>query len=73
MLYSNIPLSKPRLLIDDDFYDGEFIADKKHVKFVIPKIKRKGNYFADVYDGEKNMSVKLDFKVQRHTREVELF
>ncbi|MFQ7307462.1 MAG: BREX-4 system phosphatase PglZ [Mediterraneibacter sp.] len=73
VLYSNIPLSKPRLLIDDDFYDGEFIADKKHVKFVIPKIKRKGNYFADVYDGEKNMSVKLDFKVQRHTREVELF
>lgn len=73
VLYSSVSLSKPRLLIDGDFYDGEFIADKKHVKFVIPKIKRRGNYFADVYDGKKNMSVKLEFKAQRYTREVDLF
>ena len=73
VLYSNIPLSKPRLLIDGDFYDGEFVADKKHAKFVIPKIKRKGNYSADVYDGKKNMSVKLEFKAQKQTREVDLF
>ncbi len=73
VLYSSIPLNKPRLLIDGDFYDGEFIADKKHVKFVISKIKRRGSYFADVYDGKKNMSVKLEFKAQRHTREVDLF
>lgn len=73
VLYSNIPLSKPRLLIDGDFYDGEFVADKKHAKFVIPKIKRKGNYSADVYDGKKNMSVSLEFKAQKQTREVDLF
>ena len=73
VLYSNIPLSKPRLLIDDDFYDGEFVADKKHARFEIPKIKRKGNYFAEVYDGERNMSVKLEFKAQKQTREVDLF
>lgn len=73
VLYSNIPLSKPRLLIDDDFYDGEFVADKKHARFEISKIKRKGNYSAEVYDGEKNMSVKLEFKAQKQTREVDLF
>lgn len=73
VLYTNIPLSKPRLLIDDDFYDGEFVADKKHARFEIPKIKRKGNYSAEVYDGEKNMSVKLEFKAQKQTREVDLF
>lgn len=73
VLYSNIPLSKPRLLIDGDFYDGEFVADKKHARFEIPKIKRKGNYSADVYDGEKNMSVKLEFRAQKQTREVDLF
>lgn len=73
VLYSNIPLNKPRLLIDDDFYDGEFVADKKHARFELPKIKRKGNYSAKVYDGEKNMSVKLEFKAQKQTREVDLF
>lgn len=73
VLYSNIPLSKPRLLIEGDFYDGEFVADKKHARFEIPKIKRKGNYSANVYDGEKNMSVKLEFKAQKQTREVDLF
>lgn len=73
VLYSNIPLSKPRLLIDGDFYDGEFVADKKHAKFELPKIKRKGNYWAEVYDGGKNMSIKLEFKAQKQTREVDLF
>lgn len=73
MLYSNIPLRKPRLLFEGDFYEGEFVADKRHVRFAIPKIKRKGNYSADFYDGEKNMSVKLEFKAQKQTREVDLF
>ena len=73
VLYSNIPLSKPRLLIDGDFYDGEFVEDKKHAKFEIPKIKRRGDYSAAVYDGEKNLSVKLPFKAQKQTREVDLF
>lgn len=73
VLYSNIPLNKPRLLIDGAFYDGEFVADKKHARFEISKIKRKGNYSADVYDGEKNMSVKLEFKAQKQTHEVDLF
>lgn len=73
VLYSNVPLEKPRLLIDGEFYDGEFVADKKHARFEIPKIKRKGNYSADVYNGDKNMAIKLTFKAQKQTHEVDLF
>ena len=73
MLYSNIPLERPRLLIDGDFYDSEPLEDKKHARFVIPKIKRKGSYFADVYDGDRNLSVRLEFKAQKQTREIDLF
>lgn len=72
-LYSNIPLQNPRLCIDNEFYDGEFVKDKKHAKFSLPKLKRKGIYKAEVYDGDKNLSITLEFKAQKHTREVELF
>lgn len=72
-LYSNIALQKPRLYIGGEFYDGEFVADNKHAVFSLPNIKRKGSYRADVYDGEKNMSVTLEFKAQKQTREVDLF
>lgn len=72
-LYSNIPLQQPRLLIEGEFYDGEFGADKKYAKFTMLQIKRKGNYSAQVYDGDKNMSIILEFKAQKQTREVDLF
>jgi len=73
ILYSNVPLERPRLLIAGDFYEGVFVADKKHARFEIPKIKRKGIFSAEVYDGDKNMSVHLEFRVQKQTREVDLF
>lgn len=73
LLYSNVPLQKPRLLIDDEFYNGEFVADKKHARFLVSKIKRKGNYTADVYDGEKKLSITLAFSAQKQTREVDFF
>ena len=72
-LYSNIPLEAPRLCIAGEFYKGEFVADKKHAKFILPKIKRKGDYSAEVFDGNKNLSVTLKFAVQKQTHEVELF
>lgn len=72
ILYSNVPLKMPRLLINGDYYDGEFVVDSKHARFEIAKIKRKGNYTAEVFDGEKNMSVKLEFLAQKQTREVDL-
>lgn len=71
-LYSNIPLQKPRILVDGEYYEGEFVADKKHAKFELPKIKRKGTYHADIYDGDKNMSVTLEFRAQKQTHEVDL-
>lgn len=73
VLYSSIPLNAPRLRIDDTFYTGEFLADRQHARFEISKIKRKGNYSADVFDGEKNLSIRLEFSTQKQTREVELF
>ena len=68
-LYSNVPLKKPRLCVSGEFIDGEFVADNKHAKFALPMIRRKGTYAADVYDGDKNLSVKLNFKVQKKTQE----
>lgn len=72
VLYSSIPLQKPRLKINDEFIEGEFVADAKHSKFELPKVKRKGIYRAEVYDGEKNMSVNLSFTAQKQTREIDL-
>lgn len=71
-LYSNIPLQKPRILVDGEYYEGESVIDKKHAKFELPKIKRKGTYYAEIYDGEKNMSVTLEFRAQKQTHEVDL-
>ncbi len=73
ILYSNIQMQKPRLHIGDEFLDGEFTVDRNHAKFCLPKLKRKGIYQADVYDGETRLSVVLEFRVQKQTREVELF
>ena len=71
-LYSNIPLQNPRILVEGEYYDGEFVGDKKHAKFELPKIKRKGTYYADIYDGDKNMSVTLEISAQKQTHEVDL-
>ena len=72
-LYSNVPLQKPRICVNGRFYEGKFIADKKHAKFSLPEIKRKGTYSADIYDGEKNLSITLEFKLVKKTKEQELF
>lgn len=72
-LYSNVPLQKPRICVNGRFYESKFIVDKKHVKFSLPEIKRKGTYSADIYDGEKNLSITLEFKLVKKTKEQELF
>lgn len=73
MLYANIPMKKPRLFIDGEYIDGELMADNRHAKFTLPKIKRKGNYEARVFDDNSDMGVTLPFTVQKQTREVDLF
>lgn len=72
-LYSNMTLNKPRLLVNGEFYEGECVSDKKYFKFTLSKIKRKGKYKAEVYDEDKNLSITLDFSIQKQTREKELF
>ena len=72
VLYSNVPLEEPYLYIDNESYKGEFMEDKKHVRFNLGKM-RKGTYTASVYDGDRNMSVTLDFEAKKKTREVDLF
>ncbi len=73
-LYCNIPMNKPRILVNKIFYDGEFVADPKHAKFVMPELKRSREYFAEIYDGDTSLSVSLKFKIQKSMgQEVDLF
>ena len=64
-LYCNIPMNKPRILVNQTFYDGEFVADQKHAKFVMPELKRSREYIAEIYDGDTSLSVSLKFKIQK--------
>ncbi len=74
MLYCNMPMNKPRIRIDKVFYDGEFVADQKHAKFIMPELKRSREYIAEVYDGDTSLSVSLKFKIQKSMgQEVDLF
>lgn len=73
-LYCNIPMNHPRISVNGYFYDGEFVADQKHAKFIMTELKRSGDYIAELYDGDTNLSVALNFKVQRSMgQEVDLF
>lgn len=64
-LYCNVPMNKPRILVNRIFYDGEFVADQKHAKFVMPELKRSREYIAEIYDGDTGLSVSLKFKIQK--------
>lgn len=68
-IYSNIPLTNPRLRVNGEFIDGTLVGDKKHAVFELPKIKRKGEYTAEVFDGQKNMAVTLTFSARKNTHE----
>jgi len=73
-LFSNVPLQKPRLLVNGRFYEGTFAADNRHALFIMPELKRSKEYSAKVYDGDKNLFTTLSFRIQKKTgREVELF
>lgn len=72
-MYSNIPLKDPRIVVNGESIKGEFAEDNKHAVFSLPKIKRKGSYHADVYDGNKNLSVRISFTVTKKTQENDIF
>ena len=72
-LFSNIPIQKPRLLVNGIFYEGEHSGDLYHAKFVMPELKRSKAWIADVYEGEKQIGSNLSFRVQKGTgQEVDL-
>lgn len=73
ILFSNMPMSHPRLEVNNIFYDGTFIGDKKHAQFIMPELKRTNSYEAIVYEGEKNVGVTLNFSIERATKQKNLF
>lgn len=73
IVYSNIPLSKPILIVNDKPYQGEFCEDSKHARFVMPELKRTKEWTADFYDGDKKLAEGLPFRVKKGTQEQMLF
>lgn len=72
-LFSNIPIQKPRLLVNGKFYEGEHSGDLYHAKFVMPELKRSKTWNADIYEGDKRIGSNLSFRVQKVTgQEVDL-
>lgn len=72
-LFSNIPMKRPRILVNGKFYDGTFVGDNKHAEFVMPELKRANTYEAAVYDGNMNIGTTLDFSLERGTKQKNLF
>lgn len=73
VVFSNIPLKNPSLIVNEKVYYGEFCEDSRHVKFVMPELKRSKTMLADFYDGDKKLASGLEFQVQKNTQEQALF
>lgn len=72
-LFSNAPMTQPRIEVDCVFYDGKFTTDKKHALFTLTEHKKAQEYKAAVYEGTKNTGTVLDFKIERGTKTRDLF
>jgi hypothetical protein len=72
-LFSSELLKEPRLRLGDRYIEGERMPDGKHYIFTINDMKRKGTYEVSVYDGKKQLPKTLTFKVERATKEQDLF
>lgn len=71
VLYVNPPLAVPRMVVGEMSYDGRFVGDKHNVQFVMSDIKRKGSHTAEIFDGNKKISV-LTFDTIRSTKSVDM-
>ena len=71
-MFANPPLKAPRMVVDDQSYDGEFEGDKHNVIFKMPDIRRKGQYKAYIYDGSTKIN-ELVFETKRQTGANQLF
>ncbi len=72
-LFSNAPMEAPKIKVNEIFYEGVFVGDKKHAEFTMPELKRSNTYAAAVYDGERNVGVTLNFRIERSTKQKNLF
>ena len=72
MLYANPAVAEPRLVVLGRSYTGDFAGDKRNVRFVMKDIRRKGRYEAEIYDGNKKLTV-LAFETVRPTKAVDIF
>lgn len=72
MLYADLPLAKPRLIVFGHSYEGSFVGDKRNIRFVMKDVRRKGQYEAEIYDGTEKISI-LTFRAERSTKAIEMF
>jgi len=72
MLYASPAIAEPRLVVLGRSYTGDFTGDKRNVRFVMKDIRRKGRYEAEIYDGNKKITV-LTFETVRPTKANDIF
>ena len=72
-LFCNIPMVFPKLKVNEIYYEGTFVGDKKHAEFIMPELKRTNTYTAEVYDGQRRVGVTLNFRIERATKQKNLF
>lgn len=72
-LFSNVPMESPKLKVNEIYYEGTFVGDKKHAEFTMPELKRTNTYTAEVYDGQRSVGVTLNFRIERATKQKNLF
>ncbi len=65
-LFANPPLKKPRMMVGDVSYDGQFEGDQHNIIFKMPDIRRKGHHEAVIYDGGIKLET-LTFETKRQT------
>ena len=65
-MFANPPLKKPRMIVNEQCYEGKFDGDKHNVVFEMPDIRRKGHHEAEIYDGGVKLAV-LAFETKRQT------
>ena len=72
-VYGNVNFSEPVLVVNvngtERRYQGKFVGDRRHARFVMEDIKRSKKYMADFYDGSMPMATGLTFVVEKRTRE----
>lgn len=72
-LFCNVPMKRPRLLVDGTFYEGAMRPDKKHAVFSMAEVTRAREYAARIYEGDANTGVELAFTVESKTKDKNLF